>query len=375
MKLELQIQKFLRSYQIPDWNDELKLKFNILAKQSAKYPNLYLFKYGIDSDMSLEICQECRGIILDSTNNWEVVAYPFNKFFNLNEPGAAEIDWDSAKVYEKMDGSLLQLFWYGGKWNWATSGNPDAAGNVGDHGFTFDELVRSTIFDRMDYLDRDAANNAFTKHRNKNITYMFELTTPFNQVVVQHESKRLTCIGARNIETFQELTDIEIGHIYFNTRFPFCKTYDFSSKEEILKALNDKKGTEREGFIVVDKNFNRVKIKSDDYVKLHRFHQGFSQKNLIDAVRTNEGSEILTHFPNLKQLYDELKLKYDALVERIQTTFDKISSIENQKEFAIAATKYPDIQGFFFNMRAKKLSVKDVLLSCSLEKLQELLNG
>lgn len=374
MKPELQIQKFLRNYQIPDWNDGLKTKFNILAKQSVKYPNLYLFKYGIDSDMSLEICQECRGLILDRDNNWEVVAYPFNKFFNLNEPGAAEIDWDSAKVYEKLDGSLMNLYWYGGKWNWATSGNPDAAGNVGDHGFTFDELVRSTIFDTVGMLSRDVSNDYFSIDLDKNVTYMFELTTPFNQVVVPHSEKTLTSIGARSVLTFEELTKDEILELLAN-EFKFCKTYDFGSKEEILEALNDKKGTEREGFIVVDKNFNRVKIKSDDYVKLHRFHQGFSQKSLIDAVRTNEGSEILIHFPNLKSMYDELKLKYDALVNRIQTTFDKISTIENQKEFAIAATKHPDIQGFFFNMRAKKLSVKEVLLSCSLEKLQELLNG
>jgi hypothetical protein len=37
--------------------------------------------------------QECRGLILDTKNNWSVVALPYTKFFNYADPHAAEIDW------------------------------------------------------------------------------------------------------------------------------------------------------------------------------------------------------------------------------------------------------------------------------------------
>jgi tRNA splicing ligase len=47
-------------------------------------------------DMSNEIVQECRGIIIDS-KNWEVVAFPYTKFFNFGDPMADAIDWRFVK--------------------------------------------------------------------------------------------------------------------------------------------------------------------------------------------------------------------------------------------------------------------------------------
>ena len=124
----LELQKYLQTHSL----EELTEQYGIKVVQSVKYPELYLFKYSqIDSPMGEKIVQESRGIILDSsTVEWLPVSRPYDKFFNYSEGHAAEIDWSTARVYDKLDGSLVTLYWYGDKWNVATSGNPDAAGEV-----------------------------------------------------------------------------------------------------------------------------------------------------------------------------------------------------------------------------------------------------
>jgi hypothetical protein len=65
-----------------------------------------MFKYSQQSsDFSNDIVKECRGIILDE-DTLEPVSIPYFKFFNVGEPNAAEVDWASAKVLQKIDGCV-----------------------------------------------------------------------------------------------------------------------------------------------------------------------------------------------------------------------------------------------------------------------------
>src|SRR5271154_4502894 len=100
----LNVQKFLRD---GGTLDVLVEKFVLDIRRHPEYPNLVLLKYSqIDSPFSEEIVRECRGIILDQKNNWNVVCFSMLKFFNHGEGHAAPIDWSTAKVREKIDGSL-----------------------------------------------------------------------------------------------------------------------------------------------------------------------------------------------------------------------------------------------------------------------------
>lgn len=183
--MNLDIQKYLRNGGTPE---SLKETLGIDAKRSVRHPSLLLFKYDqIASPEAHPIVIECRGLILDEANNWNIVSHPFHRFFNESTGNAAKIDWRTARVQEKVDGSLMHVYWYGGEWNVASSGNPDAAGEVNDFGFTFRDLFWKTWDAQalpLDLLDPD-------------LTYMFELTSPYNRVVVPHKACKLTLIGVR----------------------------------------------------------------------------------------------------------------------------------------------------------------------------------
>lgn len=106
-------------------------KLNAIAHR--KYPHLVLLKYSQrESPMGEKIVQQARGIILNASQDWQIICYPYAKFFNYGEAHAAEINWDSAKVYEKLDGSLMTLYWYDNQWQVASSGSPDGSGKVTD---------------------------------------------------------------------------------------------------------------------------------------------------------------------------------------------------------------------------------------------------
>jgi hypothetical protein len=54
--------------------------------------------------------------VLDEKNDWQIVVFPYEKFFNFNETFAAKLDWDeSTVVTEKSDGSLMTLYYYDGR--------------------------------------------------------------------------------------------------------------------------------------------------------------------------------------------------------------------------------------------------------------------
>lgn len=91
----------------------LEKKYAININRHKKYPNLVCLKYSHrDSPFNEKIVCQARGIILDEAANWQIVSYPYDKFFNHGEQYAAAIDWNSAKVYDKLDGSLMVLYYY-----------------------------------------------------------------------------------------------------------------------------------------------------------------------------------------------------------------------------------------------------------------------
>jgi len=342
----------------------LEKDFFISVKQSKTYNNLYLLKYSqIDSPMKEIIVQQARGIILDADNGWKLVNYTFSKFFNYGEIYADSIDSKTAKIYDKLDGSLLQLYYYKG-WRVASSGNPDADGPVGYfNDLTFADLFWK-IWEKEKYKLPDNPNECFA----------FELTSPFNAVVVQYPESNLTLIGARDLTTLQEIDPLSVAEKY---GWRSVKSYPFTSLEDTLKAAKKLDFTKNEGFVICDGNFNRVKIKNSDYVKAHLLKSSMSRKNLLDLIRSNETSEFFTYMvtmPSWEKDFVYMKDAYDKLVVETEDLYNQWMDIPIQKDFALLATK-TKISAALFALRNKKAkSAKDFYSNMQIDKLMDLLS-
>lgn len=258
----------------PDcWQKRLEDEYSIKCKTDGA---LAIFNYGYDCDFGDPLVQEARGIIID-TEKLSVVCFPFRKFGNHNEYYADEIDWDTARVQEKVDGSIIKL-WYNERrdeWQFSTNGmiDADSAEIDGLIGKSFGEIIKEADnYGDIPFgeLDRDS-------------TYIFELVSPETRVIVDYGRTTLYHIGTRSNLTGVEY-DADIG-IKKPASYPL---HSLNECIEAARALNEGAGEDvgAEGYVVVDSQYRRVKVKSPDYLMQHRLRLSpvASKKTCIELV-------------------------------------------------------------------------------------------
>jgi hypothetical protein len=362
----LKLQEFLLTQESP--LEKLREQFGIKSNRHAKYPNLVQFKYSqIDSPMGEKIVQESRGIILDEANEWEIVARPFDKFFNYGEGHAPQIDWATARVTEKVDGSLMILYPYRGEWLVATSGTADASGQINGFPMTFHDLFWKT-WKEMD-LKLPTPGSLW----DDGVTFMWELTSPYNRVVVPHDKPKLTLLGVRATSDGSEYPPTIFAH----DGWPVVRHENplrFQSYKDLEEHFPKVDPIRLEGFVVTDANWNRVKVKHPGYVSLHHMKDGFGIKRMVDLVRQNEGTEFLNYFPEWKEAHTRVKEEYEALVDGMTWGYEQIKDIESQKDFALKATKAPYPAALFMMRKGQVKSIREAISGMQLDRLCEILS-
>ncbi len=354
----LEIQKSLRS---GTSFDDLLSRYGIITKRHRVHGNLVLFKYNqIASPMAERIVQECRGIILDEAHNWAVVSRAFDKFFNYGEGHAACINWATARVQEKVDGSLCTLYRYDGGWHVATTGTPDASGDLHLAGRTFASMFWE-VFGEL-------------KNPNPAYAYYFELTSPFNRIVVRYAEPRLTLLGARHVESGQE---VRVEHAWGLLGAPphiaLVRECTLAGIDGIIESFTSMSPLSQEGYVVVDDAFNRIKVKHPGYVALHHAKDGLSQRAFVDIARSGETPEVIAAFPEFRPMLDDAKGRLDRLVAEVDVDFSAIKDIPIQRDFALKATKTRCPAALFAVRAGKAPSVREHFAGVHVDQLMKLL--
>lgn len=347
----LELQQQLKVFGI----DAICEKYHLRKSNSRHFPIFSLCYHQVDSDLSIPLVQQARGIIFD--NDLNIIAYPFNKFFNLHESNAAKLN--NYKVVEKLDGTCVVVSYYQDNLIISTLGSVDT-------GFIFhsksDKTYKTLFKEVFAENNYDAIFPGFT--------YCFELVGNCNPHIVQYKENDCVLTFVRDNNTLEEIDPFTFVKIH-NLNWRVAKTFNYTLEEckQLQKSLS---GVKSEGFILVDENFNRVKIKTESYIRLHYLHNSINTDvNLLNVIIQNETSEILCYFPQFTERIHELKSKYEKLLHNIKDTYNLIKDIEIQKEFALEATKYP-YSSFLFNLR-KGYSLESCINNCLPYKLLELL--
>lgn len=342
----LEVQKYLQNHTI----DDLEEEFGILTK---RYTDRVVLNYRIDSKPKYHpIVQECRGLIL-SLPNFNVLSRSFDRFYNYQEGDAhEEFDWNNCKVCPKLDGSLINYYYDGYKWVFATRGTAYAEGTT-EFGDSFHSLIEEAVKDYSFKSNLDPEN-----------TYIFELTSPFNRVVVQYTDVKLTLLAVRN-----KYSGVHVDYDILGSVFPYIfpaecgielvKSFDFNNPDDIIDFVESKKATDQEGVVAFDNcTQQRIKIKSSEYVALHHLRGEFSKKSFITLLLKGEEGEFLSYFPEYKDKIAPFINRFEELKQSVTDTYDKYKHIENQKEFALKVKDLP-YSGFVFSMR-KGLTIEQI---------------
>jgi hypothetical protein len=361
----LKIQEYLVKHGLEKTVNDFKLKTKV-------YSNKTLFKYDqlvSPTMMALPEVQECRGLILEN-NTWDVICMSFEKFFNAEESNAAKIDWNTAQILSKEDGTMIQVYydWHDMTWYAGTTGTANGEGEVNNkNGTTFNDLFWDTVNNKYSFNDCLLS---------KDLIYVFELTTPYNIVVKPHGESSATLLAVRDRNTLIEFSYTDMKMISESIGIPLVKSYDLNATNvgALIKTF-DGMVWHDEGYVVVDGNFNRIKIKNPAYVAVHHLKGKTAEHNILTIVKTNEIEEFAATFPErteelyrLKEAYDELVDKLNVIWVELQLLRPKNITKEEQKKYAAAVfevcAKHDVTQftGLYFGLAQYKInSVEDYM--------------
>ncbi len=328
MMRELAVQRFLRGGTLAD----LTATYGIKAKVDASLGVVMLNYNQIASPMAEMICQECRALLLQ-VGSWSVASRSFFKFFNHGQPEAHPIAWTTARVQEKLDGSLICTYFHRGQWQVATKGTPDASGAVNTYAMTFQDLVRQTL------AERGSSWEDLTARLDSTVFYSFELTAPENRIIVPYAERRLTWLAAWDTGTLEELEITALPDL----PTPRVREYPLRTLDEVLAAVEAIAPFAAEGFIVRDAGHRRVKIKSAAYLMVDRILCGLSTpRRKVEAVLAEQFDDMVPQLP--PPVRDEMLSLQARLVtfrRDVAQTFDALGPVGERREFAAQALRYP----------------------------------
>ena len=335
------------------------------------------FKYKCSkTPKSKKMFKQCRGITFQhnsETLEWIIVAYPFDRFFNYHEKMYVDnltfIDSSGnlqIRFEEKFDGSIITA-WYAellGKWVYSSNTMlfPKMLSNMINHGLS--KLISKGI-DLESKLD-------------KSKTYMFEVSNILNKIKLSYDDGLFACIGCRDNKTLlEERVEIDglskprvnseidpkfdsfLSEIKESLESSTSKNKQNDILKGVIEFVRDMVGFE--GVVVVDKNFKRIKIKSDWY--LSKNMESENNYNFKQWLK-NHDFEIDEEFkPVFEQiLKDKQKRLFDSFPDELNTPHEifqnkKIhGSIKSYVKSQFKQNKNYDIQKLYDENERDKIT-------------------
>jgi len=286
---------------------------HLLTKRPHPKGEIYIWNYTPRAQFSRQwddVTKMARGLITDPEGN--ILARPFEKFFNYGEY-EGQLPDEPFKVSEKMDGSLGILYTqpHNGTLALATRGS-----------FSSDQALKGTqiLWRLLDELGTKWINPAYT--------YLFEIIYPENRIVVDYgKEERLVLLAAINTRTGAE--DLEVN---------YPDSVKFYNNIKKLDGLQERDNSE--GYVVKFESGLRLKVKFDEYVRLHRLLTQVSSKSIWEALKNDDPlDELLDRVPDefykfVETTIGELQAKRLAIVDKAMEDWKGVPQNVSRKEQA-----------------------------------------
>ncbi len=272
-----------------------------------------------------------RGLIMSRVTG-EVVARPFDKFFNWGENGRTD-DTELLDAMEKIDGSLGILYRHANQFQIATRGS----------------------FDSPQARWATAYLNAHHDLRSLDpeLTLLFEIVYPENRVVIDYgRVEGLFLLGVRNRFTGYDYPWHDVYDLAERYGFPTPVNYAFTGLDDILQAAHTIPASQ-EGWVLRFASGNRFKVKGDLYKIAHRLMTGISFSRVLDAVASGAYDAMVSGIPD--EFLGVVKTYRDEIVqtrERIEIGVHqhmRRAPTRDRKAFAqYVFANCPDLQAYMF---------------------------
>jgi len=276
-----------------------------ITKRKHPTEKLYIYNYSNKAQFEWLWNDEtmlCRGLIVDE--NYNIISRPFRKFFNIEQLEYKMPDC-SYDVYCKLDGSLGISYKTGDSYAIATRGSFES----------LQALKATKMLNKYNYKFEDGK------------TYLFEIIYPLNRIVVDYKDREeLILLAIIDNETGE---DHELQDIGFETVGIF--------KAQPLETLMKIQRKNEEGFVLKFVNGDRIKIKMDEYKRLHKLLTGVSEKRVWENLKEGSVNELLENVPDefhkwCKGVIGKITLEYRNIERLCQKDYRDLG---NRKQTAM----------------------------------------
>lgn len=270
-----------------------------------------------------EITLACRGLVVDKEGN--IVARPLPKFFNDFEYSEGKIPYGEAyEVFIKYDGSLGIVFSFEGEVIMASRGS-----------FVSEQAIKGFEIFKRGFMAESYIAEGWT--------YVFEIIYPSNRIVVDYgNEEKVVLLSVMNNETGKEAEYDEMYWLY-NDRYNVAERVNLDVPVTELRSTIQ--GSD-EGYIVKFESGFRMKIKGEEYCRLHRILTNVSNKSIWESLKFEKPlEEILERIPDEYDEWVNREIKYFNDCFAMETMVyrklaDHFKKIESPKDRAFAVMEY-----------------------------------
>lgn len=200
--------------------------------------------------------------------------------------------------------------------------------------FTSEQAIKGYRIFRDNFADR------YTHLLDKSLSYIFEIIYPENRIVVEYDYTDIILLSAFE-KNGSERNDVR--NTFINAKLSVAKEYNPLNPY----LLKDENVDGREGYVLVFENGERLKIKYENYLKLHKQVSNLTVQNAFDWIKSGEPLEKI-----LELIPDEYHPWYTCITSKIIKMYNVIGTgcyydyfaeyfEPNRRDFALGIKNYP----------------------------------
>ena len=230
---------------------------------------------------------ECRGIAFDGISG-KIIRRPLHKFFNYGEKLGVHQFIDLSRrhfLLPKLDGSMIAPMIVGDMLYWGTRAGVTDIGERVREWLTYGET------NQADYIGFAVEMIAI------GYTPIFEYIGPDNRIVLRYEKRNLILTQMRDMISGAYLTYDQMCYFADRYSIPVNRPLDAShaSMDSIVEYVKPLQGEEG---LVVWTNYDFIKIKADEYLKIHRAKDTLQfEKNVLKVVLSGQEDDLIAVLP------------------------------------------------------------------------------
>lgn len=342
----------------PNWRHELQeppYSLNIITQD-----DYFLFHYSKASDFSYDIVQEANGIIIrydTIKKEYFCLNYPYTKIFEYGSKFAPkDFDIESATVRQELDGMLVFCWYDEGYWHFSSTTEIDL-------------LATDIMTDILQACNGDMKQAEQALH--PSYCYTFMLTSPSLNRIIDYGAPKLWYLGRTNILTGKEDLQLIVSDC-----FAIPHLFQYLNNVKILTSLKETMSKNEAGFILIDKNYNKIKFESNEYL-LAKYFSNIGQPSIKMFIKIWQDDKLDAYINLFKTDETAVKVRnaINSFVNALENNYQQYSNkYRNRDIFLKHLPKFSPCESRYYTMRYDgtvipnaELFVKD---ACTADELQ-----